>query len=107
LDELHRWLMDTVRTLPKKSELAGAIRYALSRWTALTRYRDDGRIEIDNTAAERALRSVALGRKYGKFGIMKGIARWCGYTSGRMPSSQNDKRPRQSASAMKIHPMLG
>ena len=55
--------MDTVRTLPKKSELAGAIRYALSRWTALTRYRDDGRIEIDNTAAERALRSVALGRK--------------------------------------------
>ena len=63
LDELHRWLIDTVRTLPKKSELAGAIRYALSRWTALTRYRDDGRIEIDNTAAERALRSVALGRK--------------------------------------------
>jgi transposase len=63
LDELHRWLMDTVRTLPKKSELAGAIRYALSRWTALTRYRGDGRIEIDNTAAERALRSVALGRK--------------------------------------------
>ncbi len=43
--------------------LAMAIRYALSRWTALTRYRDDGRIEIDNNAAERALRAVALGRK--------------------------------------------
>jgi len=40
-----------------------AIRYALSRWTALTRYRDDGRLEIDNNAAERALRAVALGRK--------------------------------------------
>jgi transposase len=38
-------------------------RYALSRWTALTRYRDDGRVEIDNNTAERALRSVALGRK--------------------------------------------
>jgi transposase len=63
LDDLHRWLIDTVRTLSKKSELAGAIRYALSRWAALTRYRDDGRIEIDNTAAERALRAVALGRK--------------------------------------------
>jgi len=55
--------METVRTLAKKSELSGAIRYALSRWVALTRYRDDGRTEIDNTAAERALRSVALGRK--------------------------------------------
>jgi len=63
LDELHRYLIDTVRTLPKKSELAGAIRYALSRWQALTRYKDDGRIEIDNSAAERALRAVALGRK--------------------------------------------
>jgi len=35
----------------------------LTRWTALTRYRDDGRIEIDNNAAERSLRAVALGRK--------------------------------------------
>jgi len=40
-----------------------AIRYALSLWTALTRYRDDGRLEIDNNAAERALRAVALCRK--------------------------------------------
>ena len=51
------------RRVSKKSELAGAIRYALTRWTALTRYRDDGRIEIDNNAAERALRAVALGRQ--------------------------------------------
>jgi transposase len=40
-----------------------AIRYALSRWRALTRYLDDGSIEMDNSAAERALRTVALGRK--------------------------------------------
>jgi hypothetical protein len=45
-----------------KSELAKAIGYSLTRWRALTRYRDDGRIEIDNNAAERALRGVALGR---------------------------------------------
>jgi hypothetical protein len=63
LGGLYQWLVEIVRTLARKSELSGAIRYALSRWTALTRYRDDGRIEIDNTAAERALRSVALGRK--------------------------------------------
>jgi transposase len=39
------------------------MRYALSRWPALIRYRDDGRLEIDNNAAERSLRAVALGRK--------------------------------------------
>ena len=63
LDSLHAWLRTTLTQLSKKSELALAIRYALSRWTALTRYRDDGRLEIDNNAAERALRAVALGRK--------------------------------------------
>ncbi len=52
-----------MRKLSKKSELAGAIRYALSRWEALCRYRDDGRAELDNNAAERALRAIALGRK--------------------------------------------
>jgi transposase len=63
LESLHTWMLDALRTLSKKSELAVAIRYSLSRWVALTRYRDDGRIEIDNNAAERALRAVALGRK--------------------------------------------
>lgn len=63
LQALHDWLHDTLRSLSRKSALAGAIRYALGRWTALTRYVDDGRIEMDNNAAERALRVVALGRK--------------------------------------------
>jgi len=40
-----------------------AIGYSLGRWKALTRYVDDGRLEIDNNAAERALRGVSLGRK--------------------------------------------
>jgi transposase len=63
LESLHAWLHATVTTLSKKSEVAAAIRYALSHWAALTRFRDDGRLEIDNNAAERALRAVALGRK--------------------------------------------
>ncbi|MEP6610018.1 MAG: IS66 family transposase [Burkholderiaceae bacterium] len=63
LATLHAWLQTTLSQLSAKSELASAIRYALVRWTALTRYRDDGRIEIDNNAAERSLRAVALGRK--------------------------------------------
>jgi transposase len=53
----------TVRKLSKKSALASAIGYTLSRWSALMRYCEDGRVEIDNNAAERALRAVALGRK--------------------------------------------
>jgi len=63
LDELRQWLQSTLSTISAKSELATAIRYALTRWQALSRYVDDGRIEIDNNAAERALRDVALGRK--------------------------------------------
>jgi transposase len=63
LDELRNWMEKSLRSLSPKSETAGAIRYALSRWRALTRYAGDGRLEIDNNAAERALRTVALGRK--------------------------------------------
>lgn len=63
LDAFKGWLEDRLSRVSKKAELAVAIRYALSRWAALTRYRDDGRIEIDNNAAERSLRAVALGRK--------------------------------------------
>jgi transposase len=63
LEDLHRWLENTLRSLSRKSALGGAIGYALTLWPALTRYRDDGRVEIDNNAAERALRAVALGRK--------------------------------------------
>jgi transposase len=63
LNDLHRWLITTVRELPRKSDMAGAIQYSLSRWEALCRFCHDGRIEIDNNCAERAIRAVALGRK--------------------------------------------
>jgi len=63
LESLHAWLESTLTAVSRKSEIAAAIRYALSRWRALLRYSDDGRLEIDNNAAERALRAVALGRK--------------------------------------------
>lgn len=63
LADCQAWLARTLATLSQKSALAEAIRYALVRWPALTRYAKDGRIEIDNNAAERALRPVALGRK--------------------------------------------
>ena len=63
LDSLRQWLETTSSKLSRKSDTTAAIRYALSRWDALTCYIEDGHIEIDNNAAERSLRGVALGRK--------------------------------------------
>jgi transposase len=63
LDQMHEWLHATLAKLSKKSAVASAINYALGRWTALLRFCQDGRIEIDNNAAERALRAIAIGRK--------------------------------------------
>lgn len=63
LGSLKQWLEDTLGKLSRKSDTARAVRYALGRWEALMRYCDDGRLEIDNNSAERALRAVALGRK--------------------------------------------
>jgi len=63
LESLQQWLEATLFKLSRKSDTAMAVRYALGRWEALLRYVGDGGIEIDNNAAERALRTVALGRK--------------------------------------------
>jgi transposase len=63
LASLRQWFEATLPKLSRKSDTTAAIHYALSLWAALVRYADDGQIEIDNNAAERALRAVALGRK--------------------------------------------
>jgi transposase len=63
LDDLRKWMEKALHSLSAKSETAAAIRYALSRWRALSRYTENGLLEIDNSAAERALRAVAIGRK--------------------------------------------
>jgi transposase len=63
LDAMHDWLEASLAKLSKKSDTSAAIRYALALWGALVRFCDDGRIEIDNNIAERALRTVAIGRK--------------------------------------------
>lgn len=63
IDELGVWLDAQLQKIPGRSDLAGAIRYARSRWAALSRYLDDGRLEISNNAAENQIRPAALGRK--------------------------------------------
>ncbi len=60
-DQFHAVLDAALNRISGKSALAGAIRYALSRWTALTRYAADGRLEMSNNAAERAMKPPVLG----------------------------------------------
>jgi hypothetical protein len=62
-NDMRRWLEHSLTQLVPKSETTAAIHYALGLWDALARYLDDGRIELDNLIAERALRPVAIGRR--------------------------------------------
>jgi hypothetical protein len=63
IEDLRIPLDDALRRLSPKSAMAKAIAYGRKRWDALTRYLDEGTAEIDNNAAERAMRAIAIGRK--------------------------------------------
>jgi transposase len=67
VDALEPWLREKLALISQKTKLAEAIRYALSRWDGLTRFIDDGRIEIDSNVVERAIRPIALNRKNALF----------------------------------------
>jgi transposase len=77
LDALEPWLRAKLSLISQKSKLAEAIRYALMRWDGLTRFVDDGRIEIDSNVVERAIRPLALTRKNALFaGSDRGGEHW-------------------------------
>jgi len=67
IDEFEPWLRAKLALISQKTKLAEAIRYALSRWEGLTRFLDDGRIEIDSNVVERSIRPIALNRKNALF----------------------------------------
>ena len=67
VDDLEKWLRQERRKLSSKNALAKAIDYSLKRWTAMTRFLDDGRICMSNNAAERAVRGIAVGRRNWNF----------------------------------------
>jgi len=67
IDSLESWLHAKLDLISQKTKLAEAIRYALSRWEGLTRFIDDGRIEIDSNVVERSIRPIALNRKNALF----------------------------------------
>src|SRR5882672_1549998 len=61
--DLESWMREQRAKLSRGNEVAKAMDYMLKRWTAFTRFLEDGRICLSNNAAERALRGIALGRK--------------------------------------------
>ncbi|WP_267877650.1 IS66 family transposase [Massilia frigida] len=79
LDNPERWLHIIPGTLSRQFDTAAAILYTLKLWPTLIRYADDGRIEIDNPAAERSLRGIALGLRIPP---VSG-APWPGFVSGQ------------------------
>ena len=77
VEAMKVWLQGEFNRIPPRSGLADAIRYALTRWSALCQFLDDGRIELDTNMVERAIRPIALGRKNHLFaGSDGGAARW-------------------------------
>ncbi len=62
LAKLHNYLLEIRNEVLPKSPAAKAVRYALNQWDALSRFLEDGDLEIDNGATERASRDIALGR---------------------------------------------
>ena len=63
LDQLKVQLDATLSRISAKTSLAKAIHYSVSRWEAFLRFTTDGRLDICNNAAERAIRPLALGRR--------------------------------------------
>lgn len=59
----HAWLNDQLNTIPHKSVTADAIRYTVNQAAALIPFLEDGRIDLDDNAAECALRAIGTGRK--------------------------------------------
>jgi transposase len=67
VDRMKTWLEAQLAAVSQKGTLAEAIRYGLSRWPGLTRFLDDGRVEIDSNVVERTIRPLALNRKNALF----------------------------------------
>jgi hypothetical protein len=91
---LEPWLRAKLILISQKSKLATAIRYALSRWEGLTRFIEDGRIELDNNTVERSIRPIALSRKNALFaGSDGGAEHWATVASLIESCKLNDIDP--------------
>jgi len=92
---LEQWMRGERAKLSRHAEVAKALDYMLKRWAAFTRFHDDGRICLTNNAAERVLRSIALGRKAWLFaGSDRGGERAAAIYSLIATAKLNDVDPR-------------
>jgi transposase len=77
LAAMEPWLRTTLQTISQKLKLAEAIRYTLARWEGLTRFVDDGTVEMDSNTVERSIRPITLTRKNALFaGSDGGAEHW-------------------------------
>jgi transposase len=94
VEAMKVWLEIEFSRIPPRGGLADAIRYALTRWSALGQFLDDGRIELDTNTVERAIRPIALGRKNHLFaGSDGGAERWAVVASLLTTAKLNDVEP--------------
>jgi len=95
VDDLESWMRGVRGKLSRHADVAKAIDYMLKRWSAFSRFLDDGRICLTNNAAERALRGIALGRKAWLFaGSDRGGERAASMYSLIVTAKLNDVDPR-------------
>src|ERR1700736_1770299 len=79
---LRTWLDEQLARVSAKSVIAEAIRYGLNHWDGLTRFLEDGRIELDTNIVERGMRPIALNRKNALFaGHDQGAENWAAIAS--------------------------
>jgi transposase len=95
IDDLKPWLEQQLRRVSRGATIAKDIRYGLSHWEGLTRFLDDGRIELDTNTVERSIRPIALNRKNALFaGSDEGGANWAIIASLIETCKLNDVNPR-------------
>jgi len=77
IEALYGWLNKQLPRISKATKLAEAMRYTLRHWEGLTRFLDDGRLELDTNRVEREIRPITLGRKNALFaGNDAGAEHW-------------------------------
>jgi len=95
LAELEAWMRETRAKLSRHADVAKAMDYMLTRWESFTRFLGNGRIDLSNNAAERALRGIAIGRKAWLFaGSDRGGERAAAIYSLITTAKLNDVDPR-------------
>ena len=105
LEQLKAFLDTSLNRVSGKSALAQAIRYARSRWQALTRYVTDGRLEMSNNAAERAMKPPVLGRNYVQLRIMRSSTARMALRAGRFQGFPR-RRTAHNSKALEKSPQL-